>query len=332
MARSKQTNRSPLVAAASLAATALVVAGCFPASGALPEGSESVFAATPGPLAEFTNRIWGFYPDRTPAEQMAATLHGMVLRNELVAECMAEQGFTFYADLGPVTMTMSGYGSSVEPGTREFAQTYGYGVWTDPWQPQTLGPAPEDWVDRNLAAQNAMSPAEWDAYLYALSGIEPGQFYSVDSGGCHTWANDQVFVWADTEGQFAALNHEIELIATNVLADSRVLALDSEFSHCMADAGFPGHITAGSPRASVSQEWRELVSRGGGARNIAPSRTQDFITEEIALAVADHDCRRALQVDELHETVRHELEARFVVMHGSELEAWALSEEARRTR
>lgn len=93
-------------------------------------------------------------------------------RQGIVAACMAEQGFDYapvpYAgeDLGEALVPAD---LGVAPGTREFAEQYGYGLSTV----SRAATVPEQQTqDPNQEMVAAMSPAEREAYLEALTGTQ----------------------------------------------------------------------------------------------------------------------------------------------------------------
>lgn len=153
--------------AAALVVSGLVLAGCAKQDSATGSGSESGGATSStyfSPLEEFLNP-GGAEPQRTPQDYEAMDKQ----LQELVAACMADQGFEYIAFTYP-SMSVD-LGGGEEWGTRAWIAKYGYGLSTfdAPSGPET------NVTDPNQAIVDAMSQSERDAYYVALFG---GGMYS----------------------------------------------------------------------------------------------------------------------------------------------------------
>lgn len=138
----------------------------------------------------------------------------------------------------------------------------------------------------------------------------------------------------------AGLLEEIDAIGQAVAADPRVTQAVAAWSACVADAGHPGltdHAEAGGQvmeqyltlRAQVAEESVDLAQDAAEGspealtefeRRVA-ERAADLAPEEIALAVADHDCTVSSRVDAVTSEVSTELEEEFLAAHRGDLDA-----------
>ncbi|MCL2594104.1 MAG: hypothetical protein FWD83_01070 [Promicromonosporaceae bacterium] len=358
MARINRTSRKTLLPAL-LACGALLLSAC---------GSDAEAAATgrdwvPGPLDEFSMRIYGWSvgdersQDDAQAEMDAQ--HRQV--EEAIAVCMAEYGFNYIPNI-------SGGGSIIiwgddddsdlpQWGSREFAEIFGYGISTDPWrmdEGDMDGVMPEvdgnEWFDPNAEQVEAMSEGEREAWSEALWGPpfdwDSGEDWDMYlHGGCHGRAQEQV--WRhETPAQFEALEQEIQTLWEQVQADPRISAANVSWSSCMADEGHPGLSSADDPLMLLQEEWGDMhgwnnedlwqnwdwdaFPEGPEFPTPDPAEVTAFTAREIAMAVADFDCRASAGIDRIRQEVDHDLQQQFVDRHRSELEAWASYMEALR--
>ncbi|WP_029136234.1 hypothetical protein [Nakamurella lactea] len=160
--------------------------------------------------------------------------------------------------------------------------------------------------------------------------------------GCYGTAQTKVFgnrQQIDTS-DFDDLFKALDDLHQRVDADPRVAPLIKAWASCLADAGHPGYTKITDPQDSIMKKWADLngwdFQRGergvtvggpaaGGTGTDAPpapdqQKTADLRKEEIALALADFDCRKDYRTT--YDAVRVELEKAFVVAHKAELERY----------
>ncbi|MCL1799798.1 MAG: hypothetical protein FWG25_00320 [Promicromonosporaceae bacterium] len=328
---------------ASLLAAALFLGACSGMVGASDDDDAAPPAVTVpefGPLDEFRVRIYGLRGDETRQEISA---HFQAVRRMIendIATCMAEQGFEFIPRdvIGGILIGNFADDEPTTPhGTREFAEIYGFGISNVPPQQQAVFPDDPP-PDPNDALLEAMTETEREAWTLALQGTPAGEFVeSPDVRGCLAVAWDNVPGVIDDA--FTALDREINLGFPNMVeADPRIVALNSSWVTCMSEAG---HQVPASPRDLNQSLWPEwdgvgfsaTVEEVDGELIWVPSpATQAFRDREIALAVADWDCREGLDFDAARRVVELELQQVFVDRHFADLETWAQYEEARRAR
>ena len=277
-----------------LAATMLVA--CTPATSEQPDNRQSSESRSApetlseqqvGPLGEFQNRIFGIGAPiaETPAEQQAQRDTQRRQEEEMIAACMAEQGFTYLPYLLEGAPTIVIQPPAETWGTRAFAERYGWGISTDPFgvnEPLEIdvdaGP-----VDPNQPLLDAMSPAELAAWEEALWGApQPDGEWDPMLAGCRGIA--QAYFWPDpVQSQFVALFDELNGFWASVENDPQTLALTSNWLSCMADRGYTGLtglrvlrfgpaawlptnylLSSDDANAGLMAEWDQILGRGGG--------------------------------------------------------------------
>ena len=342
------------VAAAGAAALVLSLAACGGAKG---PGSASE-TPEPGPLDAYFEKMYGSYSQEDGDAQQVRV-------EEILAECMSEQGFEYI----PVDYS-SMSGASFEPedlefewGTKEFAAEYGYGATTDPWGNQSGegGEEPadddaEEFVDPNQDYVNAMSETEQQAYYAAMYGEqsfdetdpEAEVEYDWETAGCQGRAQHEVYEGANgmEEDEFTALQDEMNTMYESSMTDPRLADVNSEWASCMADAGYPGFSAVGDAENSIHDQvnalWEDAYpsdpTQMEGMTEEDYMAIQEGIDEQLAditpveieTAVADFDCREKVGYDKVQREVSVEYQQEFVDAHKAELDAWlAASEEAK---
>lgn len=268
-----------------------------------------------------------------------------------VAECMLAEGFEYtvvdYDDLG---------GISIDEGDdREFAEQYGFGITSNPFEESFE--AFEQFEDPNQDYVASLSVGERDAYYAALYGNEAFGDSDSESGsadidfsepsGCQGDAFQEVFSFAEVFDQF---NDEFDAIEEAYEADPRVVAATSGWSECMTAAGYRYTDEEGAT-SDINRRYRAIVSNPDAAQNpedtagsVSSIETsgvgddEDFVffgpatlkpeyqaqvdalaDEERAIATASWDCNEPLR--EVERTVRVEYEQKFVDENGAAIRA-----------
>lgn len=286
-----------------------------------------------GPLTRLLDIV---VADEPVSDQMAV--------EEIAARCMAEQGFEYT----PVDTSLSYADELTEPafatGTREYAQEYGFGVTTDP---QGFIAAGREWwlndrdteqVDPNAAYLASISEAEQQAYAITLWG-EPTDtdpdMLDWEHQGCQGRARHEVEVtsaWQDTAGA-QSLSEGFNAAIEQTAADPRVADVNHEWASCMTDGGYPGFErvedaaasiidafnAANETAAAVGQDPTEAEVRASWAR--IDEAVEELQPREIALALADVDCRERVGYEQAVAAVQAEYEQEFYDAHRTELEA-----------
>ena len=305
-----------------------------------------------GPLDEFLVQIFGIsLHDATP--QQLQEMHTIALqeREQFVAACMLEKGFRYSTPAEvrrplPIRVAPS---DEARYGTREWAAQWGFGISTRPpltaqrtqRQRQTspfgafVVAGPENEAD--------MSQAELEAWYLAMYGVTlesmPPHMRTTNEGfpwddvpqadlGCETrWRIDQMVA----PQPFRALHDDINRLDGIVLTDPRTLELDAAWASCMIDAGEGGWSNPRQPfdvlsplfwqdevPVEVLVAWDWVAQPDGPPQ---PDRSQ-FRARELAVAVADWDCRDQVGYDEALRKIDFDLQQAFINQHQNELEAW----------
>ena len=339
--------RRPLpVAAAALAVAVLAACGqdAAPAEDLSWEDS---------PLSKALADLYG--GDLSPEEQEREMAEREREVQEIIATCMAEQGFEYI----PVTFDDSFvvWDEDDDWGSPEWAEQYGYGITTDPWADEQPQEPVEEWADPNDDYVMAMSPAEQEAYFEALHGPmeefeDDGEWvedvdveYSWEDAGCYGLAQHEVYdqgneqdMWEDPA--FSELFAAAERLYDDVQRDPEVAEINDEWAACMADAGFDGMTAPEDAAAPLYEEWERLYTEAetqidwenldwdAMGPNTDPVRDligEDVIAElrerEIATAVADSTCQAELGTQSRYLAVQFEHEEKFLETWQSDIEA-----------
>jgi hypothetical protein len=347
-----------------IALGATMVSGCGNANDGADEGTTVSIASLMGQETEFS-------PEQQ-REQEAQI-------QDLVAQCMTEQGWEYI----PIEYPDAMYDYSVDSEDElERRQREGYGIayWTlNQGNDEALVNDPlADWVDPNQAIVAEMSESESTAYYEALYGtpeeqeanqtveVDPdtGEEYYMQTGygpGCQGEAYAEVYGDSpmQSEGYWEAVSVFYEELQTRVDADSRVKALNSEWSRCMTEAGFEyaspndiwetayadlqtrhdeivGDLFNQDPFEGWAQEeidaffesasQEEMDQMFNSAYELTDEQREALealLADEITLAVAEYQC--SLPYNEEYQTVYAQIEEDYALEHQAELEQLAAS-------
>lgn len=248
---------------------------------------------------------------------------------QLVAECMADAGFTYVPTTGAATA-----GALDSPSGR----TDGYGITSGAW------PGPPD-ADPNAAAVAALAPTEQQVYWTTLEGDavqvveevggDGAWQYDWQRAGCRGRAQHQVYGDPAQLDDAAALQAELAEARLAAAADARVAELDAAWAACMTTAGHPGLATADAAEAGVREAWDALwaqtwadlpadpsASDVAAAEAAAAPAVAELAAAEVALAAADRACRDQVGYDVARAAITAEYQQRFYQAHRTALEAW----------
>lgn len=288
----------------------VLLGGCgTDAPGPAPTPDAAGGAATPGPLERYLGDAVGARTQGDVAAELA-------VHEESVAACMAEQGFEYV----PMVMVPGSFEASDEPlrGSREFAETYGYGIWHGPEiEPGQFTYMLDD--SANQAYRASLSPEAQAAYDVALMGQRTNLgdgTVSYDGTGC-------------TEGPALRDSPEAEYLrgvrqeVSDYLqslwdgADPRLAEVDAAWASCMRDAGYDDD----SPHAAEQRVIDEVTAAYGSGSALTTAQTDERAADERRLALADQDCRDATDWTTRRRAVEHELQQEYVDAHRADLDA-----------
>jgi hypothetical protein len=316
---SRWRSRTPGVVLVSV----LVAVGC----GGDDDRAEAVERG-PTPLEQYFDSL--FQSPEADAEDLRRV-------EQLTRDCMREQGYEYVplevsaSDLADDD-DESGIGGQWELPSAEFAEQYGYGMFTRD-DDATEFETPNDAL---LATMSDSEQAAWDEALYGRFDEATGESVTP---GCSGEA--MVAVYGDTgstDEEFEALLVEIDALYARVDTDPRVAEASRIWADCMADAGYPGlsaptdaldlvqlrfdQLAAGAtfPEEAVNGDEPLIL---GDESVLTPADRQELRAYEIAVATADYACQEGdgRYLDVVYE-VTVEVEQRFMAEHREELDRY----------
>lgn len=308
-----------------IAAASVVLSACT--SGAVPSDAQgpgaSEIADVPAVVTPDDLPLHAFTPTATNEE--VTTL--MRRQQQVLAECMAERGFDFQ-QASDLPEPPPAPGADLDMKSKAFAETYGYGVFNNPFGSANL-------VDALLAsAEEIENPNE--AYYEGLEAERQQQFMEALNGGmgCVNQADDAVYganPW-DAE-QFRQLVNDMKSIYAKTQADERTAELNAAWVTCMADAGYSGLTVPASAHEAFTAELGVLQQRHAAANppvrgqqlpalDLESPEAQDALARELAQAKTDWQCRSSLDYDNEMLRTQYKHEQAFVAQNEATLEAF----------
>lgn len=314
MSRLRSVIWMPLVAV-------LALAGCTGTS------SEPAADGSDSPLSAYLASVWG--SDLSPEEQEERFAAQQKEVEELVAQCMSDEGFEYLPNVQSATF-MSSDGTEWKPDDREWVSQYGYGAVNYPGRDDQL--APEDYPeDPNQAYVSSLSESEQTAYYEALYGPGPDESeisedgsyeYDWTAAGCQGAAQHQVQGESPFEQEeFAPILEAMNQLYTDLPSSPALADLDAQWASCMADAGHSGFVTQADAQNSIYdainayyEQQTEVIADDDPAYRAIGEK-------EIPLALADLDCREQTDYRAAYAKVQYEAEEQFISDHKAELDA-----------
>jgi hypothetical protein len=327
--------RRALVPLPALAALVLL-AGCSGSDGKAAASSDG--ADRESPLTEYLSAVYG--GDLSPEEQERQFAEQQEQQEELVALCMQEEGFEYTPNPASGGFQSSD-GTEWKPDDREWVAQYGYGAVNSPFTEEP--PPEEEYVDLNAEYVASLSESEQAAFYEALYGPAPDEEQMSEDGsveydwttaGCqgaaqHEVAGEDISQSEEFKPLFDAINELYEdMTAWPGMAD-----LDGEWAACMEAAGHGGHATQVDAQNSVFDDLNEIYESvempDDGSAGGEPDRAAlDALAErEVALALADLDCREEVDYADRNEEIIREVEQQFIDDHKTELDAMVAAAE-----
>ncbi|WP_217184386.1 hypothetical protein [Streptomyces sp. AC495_CC817] len=325
---------------AALAATALALslAGCA-------GGANGELTYEDSPLGEYLSSAFG--GDMSPEEQQKQIEEQQRKSEELMAECMAKEGFEYTPNIQNAGSVVSSDDVEWEPEKKEWVEKYGYGIVNSPFN-QEMGDPGEEYVDPNQEYLDSLSESERNAFYETAYGVPPteeemsedGSFeYDWENSGCQGWAQHELQgedPWQSDE--FAELRDKMSTLWSSTQDAPEFKALNAEWSSCMSDAGEPGFKTQPEAQQSISDEQNKIYEAvyGDGTEEVDPSTTEDpskspemkaLGEKEIALALVDLACREKTSYAQESLKIQFALEEKFIKDNKADLEAFKAAAE-----
>lgn len=336
------------LAACAAAALILTLSACADAPS--PDGDESIDT----PLTPYWEALYGGEGDMEQMQKEQDALQAEI--EEKIAACMTEQGFEYTA-VAPGSQNeidMSGSDDVWDPDDRKWVENWGYGIadWPGREQPDQSDEAIAD--DPNYTYYESLTDGEKAAYDEALSGpvlddevyADPNYEYKWEEGGCYGKASHEV---EGDGGEDALTEYEDLITRMNELwetleSDSRIVALEGEWSSCMSEAGESGFEAQYEAQDSISEEYSKLdpTQVDPGAEEpveeaeepeISPETNPQVAAlheREIELALVDLECREETSYWDERQKISIDLEQDFVNANKAELDAMKLAAEQAR--
>jgi hypothetical protein len=320
-----------------LAAMALLLSGCSGSEG--DDTGSSGGAEQESPLQKYLSAAYG--GDLSPEQQEERFADQQRQTEELVAQCMQDEGFEYTPATDTGTFFSSGEDTEWKPDDREWVTQYGYGAVTTPFSEEP--PPEEEYVDPNADYVATLSESEQMAFYEALYGPQPdeeempenGEFeYDWTQAGCQGAAQHEAAGADPSQSEeFKPLFDAINELYTDTASWPGMAELDAEWATCMEGAGQGGHASPTEAQNSVYDELNKLYEDVGMSENPdAPGEpdqaAMDALAErEVELALADLDCREETDYRERHTDITREVEQQFIDDHKAELDAMIASVE-----
>lgn len=332
-----------LLAAAATAALVLPLAAC---SGGT--DGDGRLKWEDSPLAEYWNA--GYDPNQTEEEMQAEFDAQNTKREELIAQCMVDEGFEYT----PATDTgaMISFGDDVEwePDKKEWVEKYGYGIINDPYNAQAEQepqPEPSEWIDPNQDYLDTLSPSEQEAFYEALYGssysMTPEEAEDMNSDepveydwtqyGCQGFADNEVYGSSnDVYTQFDDLTTRMSELYEKMEESPEVVELDAKWSACMADAGFDFGKMMDAQQSfydEVNKIYENMTEEDWetGTDPMKSPEAQEIGEREIKTALADLECRSKTNYNDARMTIQFKLEEQFVKENKKELDEFKAAQE-----
>lgn len=336
--------RTPARLVPLLALAALALSGCGAAA-------DKDLSWDDSPLSAYLSSAFG--GDLSPEEQQQRSDEMQKKIEDSVAACMSAEGFE-YIPANNSGSTMVSSGEEWKPDDREFVSQYGYGAINYPGRDtQTAAPSTEQYVDPNQSYVESLSESERTAYQETLWGAastqEPAEGetyeYKWEEHGCQGKAQQEVNaaqnVWSRDE--FKELTEAMNQLYATTSTSPEQQKLDGEWASCMADAGHAGFsvqtdaansiyeklnaLSQDMPQPDPTLSESEIMAFYAQQEKERQEKQAPMQDEEIALALADLDCREKTDYRPTQLKLQFAAEEQFIKDHKTELEAFKAAAE-----
>lgn len=318
------SRRLPLASIALAAVAALALAGCSAGNG----GGEKLDPMK-SPLQEYMSAIYGNYDQESFDKQQKQI-------EELVASCMAKEGFEYIPNDNSGGMVISSADDMEDRETREWVAANGYGAAQTPEQMQEQSTESQSYTDPNQDYVASLSESEQAAFYETLYGKGPSEEelnddgsyeYNWETGGCQGAAQHEIQgEQAYDDEQYKPLFEAMNELYTKVSTQPEMTKLDAEWSSCMADAGYASFKTKFEAAQSIYDKVNKIYEEAStGSENgewkIDEKAMAALHEEEIELALADFDCAEKTDYTNASLKIQFELERQFIKDNKAELDS-----------
>ncbi|MEM7271796.1 MAG: hypothetical protein AAF547_01840 [Actinomycetota bacterium] len=254
-------------------ATTLLAAAC---------GSEDATTEAGSPIAEFLGQE-DFFTGLDDEDAQARFAEEQRQQEELVASCMAEQGFE-YTPVDYSDFNFAGTEDGLDFDSREYAEKYGFGITTQRYSQAQVGPDLVGWddgaiddeedgfQDPNADYVNTLDEATQEAYYAALYGDEDdfpaydpetmteeelaeaeSAAFNFEPQGCYgeAWANSD----SGSANQFYTdFDEELTELYESIEDDPRITEIMNDVANCVSDSGYEYRLDQ-EFQESFYQQW-----------------------------------------------------------------------------
>ena len=311
-------------------------------------GGEPKLSHADGPLHPYRALILGdgLPPNASEQERLRHHLKQQNQIEELIAACMAKEGFDYIARIeNEEVVQPESEEHSWEPEDRTWASRYGYGLLDYPGRL----PPKQDPDVRDEDEGPPMSESEEQAYQEALFGPErtEDEEYDWRNHGCRGAAEHEVIGYqADLDAENQPIIQAIQefYFGDELRSDPAFASLDAEWARCMADHDYPGFRAQYEARQSIEEllngyypadedsDTRDPRLKDPAFATLDDPAYAEIAEQEVAIAVVDLDCRDRTDYNDRHLRIQFDLERQFIEDHQEELDALRVRAEQSRKR
>lgn len=280
---------------------------------------------------DYSSRAWaekyGYGISTVDAFGTSSTAESVNDPNQAIVDAMSEGEREAYYQ------ALYGGGMMVASSSAE-AEAMPEAASTDSTAPETSAEA--------AASTDAVESTDDVAVSIPEQSVEAGaSMVSMADQGCMGQAQAEVYgdPTSGDQTQFQPMWDAYNAMYSEIETDARVTAAKDAWIGCMADAGHPGYTDVWGANQEANDKWGELngwnMSEAGGgvattsssvaatsSTGPAPDKVAAFKDYEIALALVDFDCKASSDYATVSDTVRIELEQKFLEEHRAELEQY----------
>ncbi|WP_432492855.1 hypothetical protein [Kineococcus auxinigenes] len=312
-----------------LLAAPLLAAGVLTACSGSPAEAETESQRI-GPLGAYFESFYG--GDLSEAEQQARFEEQNERTEELIAQCMSEQGFEYRPNTGNASFSV-GSGEEWDVESRDWVAQYGYGMVTSPGMEEAEQAPAEEYADPNADYVASLTESEQIAYGEALSGPMPSEeeMAAMEDGsyewdwtksGCQGEAQHETMGEDPLQGdEFKGLQEDISAFYEGQPSWPGMAEVDTAWSECMAAAGHSGLAVQADAQNSIIEEMNGVYETMDPEGEVDQTALDAIGEKEVELALADLDCREQTDYRSKVEDITFEQEQRFVDDHEAELDA-----------
>lgn len=303
----------------------LALAGVVALSACSGPGGGDELSYEDSPLSKYFEAINGEWDEDSFNREQQET-------EELVAACMAEEGFE-YIPVDQSRGVMFSDDDWEERQTEEWVAANGWGIVQTQaeMEEQQARYEDEEWIDPNQDYVDALSPSEQEAYWATLHGEpmteemmdEDGSYeYSWETAGCYGAAQHEVQgdnFWDDEE--FKPLMDKMNGMWEELAKRPESIELDAAWASCMADAGHGGIAKRQDASTAIMDEVNAIWEDHDGEGEPDYSGLDALKEKEIELALADFRCAKEVDYEAKQLKVQFAMEEQFIQDNKSELDA-----------